>query len=159
WSPSERAGSTLRPSRCGRSCAEKASLIDDGDGASPAGRSSVDLHREATDRKTLRRQLVEIVQLLDVAVADLAAGAVALPDQAGVVGLGVLCLGMDERRVPAPTVDAGDPDAALQQIERCFAAHAASPRYIVGLAECCPGAGVDHHDIERREHMADALQF
>src|SRR5438552_3365550 len=95
----------------------------------------MDLHRETTDRETLRRQLVQIVQLFDVAIADLAAGPVALPDQAGVVGLRILRHGVDERRVPAPAVDAGDPDAALQQIERRFAARAAAPRDIVGLAE------------------------
>src|SRR5882757_1018987 len=99
------------------------------------------------------------MQLLDVAIADLAASPVTFPNEAGVVGLGVLRLGVDERRVPAPAVDTGDPDAALQQIERRFAPHAASARHIVRLAERSAGAGVDHHDIERRQRVADALKL
>ena len=39
--------------------------------------------------KPVGRQRFEIVQLLEVAIADLAAGLVAFPDQAGVAGLGV----------------------------------------------------------------------
>ena len=109
--------------------------------------------------ETLRRQLFEIVQLLDVAIADLAAGAVTLPDQAGVVGLGVFHLGVHERRVPAPAVDAGDAHAALQKIERRLAPHAAAARNIIGLAEGRSGAGVDHDDVERRQRMPDALEL
>ena len=80
------------------------------------------------------RQRLEVVQLLEVAVADLHAGAMALPDQDGVAGLGIALLGVDEGRVPAPAVGAGHPHAALEQIERRLAAHAAAPGDVVGLA-------------------------
>src|SRR5258706_6962879 len=72
--------------------------LEDGDGAGPAGRSAADLDREAADREAVARQRLEVVQLLEVAVADLAAGLVAFPDQAGVAGFLVLRLGVDERR-------------------------------------------------------------
>src|SRR5262249_14368965 len=75
WSPTARTGSTARAGRCGR----RLRLIEDGDGAGPTGRGRVNLHREATDREALGGKLFEIVQFLDVAVADLAAGAVAFP--------------------------------------------------------------------------------
>ena len=55
----------------------------------PAGRGGADLHRQAAHREPGRRQHLQVVQLLNVAVADLAAGLVALPDQAGVARLAV----------------------------------------------------------------------
>src|SRR6266853_3724098 len=61
-----------------------------------------DLDREAAHRKSGGGQHFEVVELLDVAIADLAPRLVALPDQARVLGLEVLLLGVHERRVPAP---------------------------------------------------------
>ena len=39
--------------------------------------------------KPVARQRLEVVQLLEMAVADLHAGAMPFPDQAGIAGLGV----------------------------------------------------------------------
>ena len=59
----------------------RAPLIEHGDRTRPAGRSSADLDREARDREAVTRQRLEIVQLLEVAVADVATGLVTFPDQ------------------------------------------------------------------------------
>src|SRR6187455_247769 len=103
---------------CGVVAAAARPSIENGDGAGPPGRGGMDLHGKATDRKSLVRKLVEIVQLLDMAIADLAAGAVALPNDFRIVSFGIFRLGVYERRVPAPAVGAGDAHAALQEIER-----------------------------------------
>ena len=91
----------------------------------------------------------EIVQLLDMAVADMAPGLMAFPDQRGVMRLRVFLGGVDEGRVPAPAVGAGQADAALEQIHRRLIAHAASRGDIIGLAVFDAGAGVDDDDLER----------
>src|SRR5689334_23116060 len=94
--------------------------------ARPSGRSALDLHGEARHLEPGRRQLFEIVQLLEMAIADMAAGLVAFPDQAGVFRLGVFLRGVNERGVPAPAVGAGQADAALEQVHGCFIAHTAA---------------------------------
>src|SRR5262245_51849128 len=58
-----------------------ASRLDNGDGTGPAGGGGFDFDGEAGDHEPVRRQDLEVVQLLDVAVANLAAGLVAFPDQ------------------------------------------------------------------------------
>src|SRR5208282_4115052 len=102
--------------------------------AGPARRGGFDLDREAAHLETEWRQLVEIGELLHVAIADLAPRLVAFPNEAGVAGLGKPLARERERRIPAPAVDAGDADALLEQIERGFAAHAAALVEEVGLA-------------------------
>src|SRR5262245_22252056 len=59
-------------------------LRQDRDCARPAGGGAMDLDREAHDFKSVGRQNFEIVQLLKMRIADLAAGAVTFPDQADV---------------------------------------------------------------------------
>src|SRR4029450_1507558 len=99
------------------------------------------------------------MQLFDMAIADIAAGAMALPDQRSIARLGILFHCVDERCVPAPTIDSGHAHAALKQIKRRFTSHAAAFGNIVGLAVGGAGARVYQHDLERRERMADALEF
>src|SRR5580698_4833158 len=82
-------------------------LIEQRDAAGPAGRGSLDLHREAADLETERRQLVEIGELLHVAITDLAAGLVSFPDEACVAGFREPFAGERKRCVPAPAVGAG----------------------------------------------------
>jgi hypothetical protein len=101
----------------------------------------------------------QVVQLLQVAVADVAAGLVTFPDQAGVLRFAVLLCGVDERGVPAPGVGAGQAHAAFEQVHRRLVAHAAAAGHIVGLAVAAAGAGVDHHDLQRLEGVADARQL
>src|SRR3954454_15954530 len=90
-------GSAQRHEEC-RSASGTRSPLDDRHRPSPARRSALDLDREAGHGETGRRQLLQIVQLFDVAIADMAAGLVAFPDQAGVLGLGVFLRRVDERR-------------------------------------------------------------
>jgi len=54
----------------------------------------------------MRGKLFEIVQLLEVAITDLAARLMTLPDQGRIVGFGIFLRGMDERRVPGPAMGA-----------------------------------------------------
>src|SRR6478736_8439768 len=79
--------------------------VEDRDRPGPARRGALDLHRKARHHEPGRRQLFEIMQFLDMSIADVAAGLVAFPDQAGISGLGIFFRGMDERRVPAPAID------------------------------------------------------
>src|SRR5574337_1015017 len=81
-----------------------ASFLDDRDRPRPARRGALDFHRKTCDHEAGGGQRFEVVKLLDVAVTDVAAGLVALPDNRGVVGLRVALGGMDEGRVPAPSV-------------------------------------------------------
>src|SRR5438552_270991 len=101
------------------------SRVEDRHRPGPAGGRAFDLDRKTGDGETGRRQLLEVVQLFDVAVADVAPGLVTFPDQAGVPGFGVFLRGVDKRRVPAPAVDAGQSHAALEQIHGRLVAHAA----------------------------------
>src|SRR5690606_17846271 len=64
-----------------------ASLLDDRHGACPAGRCRFDFHRKARNGKSEGRKLLEIMQLLHVRVADLAAGFVPFPEQTPVFRL------------------------------------------------------------------------
>src|SRR5882757_2029033 len=133
--------------------------VENGDRPGPAGRGPLDLDRKARDGEAGRGQQFEVVQLFDVAIADVAAGLVAFPDQAGVLGLSVLLRGIDERRIPAPAVDPRQPHATLQQIHRRLIPHAAAGSDVVLPAILGAGAGVDDDDLERRQRVADALEF
>src|SRR6266404_1859593 len=135
------------------------SLIDDSHRPGPARRGSFDLDRKTGDGETGRRQLLEVVQLFDVAVADLAPGLVAFPDQTGIPGLGVSLRGIDEGCVPAPAVDAGQPHPALEQIHRRLIAHAAAGVDVILPAVFGPGACIDDHDLQRRKRVSDALEL
>src|SRR5690348_9617922 len=96
----------ILPRSCCRSM--RSPSIQNRDGARPTGGRAADLNGKAADRESRHRQRLEVVQLLEVAVADLAAGLVAFPDQAGIAGLAEFFLGVHEGRVPAPGVGAGD---------------------------------------------------
>src|SRR5438270_11183838 len=72
-------------------------------------RGAADLDRETAYRKTVGRQGFEVVQLFEVAIADLPAGLVTFPNQPGVAGRGIFLLCVNEGRVPAPAIGAGQP--------------------------------------------------
>src|SRR5688572_3276956 len=129
------------------------------DRARPAGGSAMHLDRKADDLEAVGRQLLQIVELLEVRIADLAAGAMAFPDQAGVAGFLHALLRVRERRVPAPPVGADEAYAALQHPQRGGLAHAAAGVDVVGLAIAAAGAGIDHDDLERAQGVADALEL
>src|SRR5437899_868531 len=139
-----------------QSAARSGSAVEDRDGAGPAGRGTADLDRKAADREAVGGQRFEIVQLFEVAIADLAPRLVPFPDQPGIASRGVFLLGMDKRRIPAPAVGAGQPDAAFKQIERRLAANAAAGRDIIRLAVGRAGAGVDDDDLQWLQHVPDA---
>src|SRR6478609_6998975 len=97
-------------------------LLDNRHRPRPPRRSPLDLHREARDLEAVIGQRVEVRELLHVAIADLASGLVAFPDDAGVAGLGEAFGRVAERRVPAPAVGAGHAYALLQEKQRRLAA-------------------------------------
>jgi len=125
----------------------------------PAGRAAAHLDGKAAYRETPCRQAFQVVQLLDVAVADLPAGLVAFPDEARVAARGIFRLGVDEGRIPAPAVGAGDTHAALEQIKRRLATHAAALCDVIGAPIGGACAGVHQHDLERREVVAYAVEL
>src|SRR5882757_3154324 len=133
--------------------------VDNGHRPRPARGSALDLYRKARHHETGRRQLLEIVKFLDVTIADVTAGLVAFPDQAGILRFGIFLRGVDERCVPAPAVDAGQPHAAFEQIHRRLIAHAAAGGDVILAAIFGAGAGVDHDDLERRQRVADTPEF
>src|SRR5206468_10612385 len=100
------------------------SIVEDRDRSCPACGTAFHLHREARDRESAWRQCFEVVQFFEMAVADVAAGLVAFPDDLRVMVPGVTLSGEAERGVPAPAIDAGDAHAALGEIKRRIAAHA-----------------------------------
>lgn len=90
------------------------SLGEDRHRAGPSRRRRVNLDREAGHFETTGRQRLQVVQFLDVAVADGAPGAMALPDDRRIVVAGVAGSGVGERRIPTPGVRAGQSHPALQ---------------------------------------------
>src|SRR5437879_10246302 len=118
------------------------SRVEDSHRTGPAGGRAFDLDRETGDGETGRRQLLEVMQLLDVAIADVASGLVTFPDQTGVPGLGVFLRGVDKRRVPAPAIDSGQPPAPLEPIHLGPVAHAAAAIGVILPAIFGPGAGL-----------------
>src|SRR5579871_2173099 len=104
--------------------------FDNRDGAGEAGGRAFDLEREAGDGEAGRGQRLEIGELLDVAVADLHPGAVPFPDDRRVAAFRKAARRVDEGRIPAPGVGAGDAHAALEKMERCATPHAAAAREI-----------------------------
>jgi len=125
----------------------------------PAAGAGLHLMREAGDGETIRRKLFQVAQLLHVAIRNFAAGLVTLPDDRGIVRLLPALARVEERRVPAPGVDASNPHAARGEIERRLAPHAAARGEIFVGAHATRRARVDQHDVEGFQLMADALEF
>ena len=74
------------------------------------------------------------------------------------IGIGFLLQG--ERCVPAPGVNARDPDTVfLSQIERGFPAHADAAAQIFFGAVIFAGLGVHQNDVEGLKLIVDALEF
>src|SRR5260370_11334343 len=89
------------------------SSIKQRDSAGPARRAAFNLVRETGDDEAMIRKLLQIAQLLHMAIRNFAAGFVALPDDRWVMRLQPPLTDMNKRRVPAPGVDACDAHAAL----------------------------------------------
>src|SRR5690349_21829397 len=113
-------------------------LIEQRDRAGPAGRRAIGLVSKARDRQIFRLELVEIAQLLPVAVGNLAARLVSLPYDRGFARLEPALTGVHEGGIPAPRVDAGDPDPTRGQVERRLPPHAASGREVFVRADAAP---------------------
>src|SRR5215467_2499245 len=92
----------------------------------PPGGGGFDLDGEAGNHEAVRWQRLQVVQLFDVAVADLTARPVAFPYELGVLGGSVALVRVHEGRVPRPGVGTGDLDPAGGQVERRLPAHAAA---------------------------------
>src|SRR5487761_2612877 len=101
-------------------------LVEQGDRAYPAGRAVPDLVRETGNDKTGCGKLLQIGQLLHVAIGSLTAGIMTFPDDAGIPGLLPAAPRMGKRGVPSPGVDAGDAHASPGEVERRLPADAAA---------------------------------
>src|SRR5262249_28070921 len=135
------------------------SSVNDRNRPCPTGGTGAHLYRETTHGEALGREGFEIVQFFDMAIADLASGAVPLPDQRCVSRLGVLLHRVNEWRIPAPPVGTGHAYATFQQVHCRLASHAAALSDIVGTAVSGAGARVHNDNLEWRKRVADALEF
>ena len=81
--------------------------IDNRDGPGPTRGCAFDFDWKARHHESGRWQKFEIVQLFDMAIADVTAGYVAFPDNAGISGFGIFFRGVNKLRVPASAVDTG----------------------------------------------------
>src|SRR5262249_12913481 len=102
---------------------------------------------------------LEIVQFLDMAIADLASSLMSFPNQACILGCEILVLGVNEGSIPTPSVSAGHPHALAQEMQCCIATHAATLRHVVGASISRAGGSVDQDDLKRRECVSDALEL
>lgn len=107
----------------------------------------------------MRGEHFQVVQLFQVAVADVPPHLVAFPDQPGIVAGGVALSRVDEGRVPGPGVGAGQSHPALEQVPRRLGAHPTAGLDVIRLAVGGAGAGVDDDDVPGLEGIADAAQF
>src|SRR3972149_4666575 len=100
--------------------------LKNGDTAGPDSRCLFDFLRKENDLKAERRQLIEIRQFLQMAIADLAAGLVTFPDDRGVARPGEAVARVAEGGVPAPAVGSGQAHPLLEQEQRRLPPHAAA---------------------------------
>jgi len=128
-------------------------------GPGPAGGGGPHLHREAGHTEAVRRQRLQIVQLLQVAIADLPTGPVSLPDQSGIPGLPMPFRRVHEGGIPAPSIRACQFHSGLQQVQRGFATHSAAGIDVIILAIAAASARVDHYNLQRLQLMADTPEF
>src|SRR3569832_616835 len=133
--------------------------VEHGDGADPAAGRRFDLGWEARDGESGRGQLLQIGELLHLAIGDVDVCVVVLSVVRWFAGFGKSLCGVNERRVPAPGVDTDDTDASLGQIERGLTAHADAGRHVSVGAEHLARPGVDQDDVERLERVPDAPEF
>src|ERR1700677_1569279 len=105
---------------------ERRSPIDDRHRPRPTCRGALDLGWEARDGEAGRWQRLEVVQFLDMAIADVTAGLMTFPDERGVVRLAVALRRMDEGRVPAPAVRSSHPNALSQKMQGSLGAYSAA---------------------------------
>src|SRR5215211_6229117 len=135
------------------------SAFQHGDAARPAGRGGRDLDREAAHLEAEGGKPVEVGELLHMAIADLTARLMALPDDAGIAGLGEALAGEREWRIPAPAVDSRYPHALFQQVQGRGASHAAALVDEVRAPVGRGGGRVHQHDVEWFELIADAIEL
>src|SRR4051812_4940511 len=124
----------------------------------PSGRT-LNLGGEARDDESMRRKLLQIAELLHVTVRDFAPGLVTFPDDGGVVCLLPALARMHKRRVPSPTVDAGNANAARGEVERRLTSHAATGREILVGADAGAGTRIHQYNVEWLEFVPDAREF
>src|SRR5215471_2125500 len=91
-------------------------MIDYRNGASPACGSRRYFHWKADDGEVLGRQFVEVGQFLQVAVSDVAACLMPLPDNRGISTLCETSSRRRERCVPTPAVGTRDSHALFKQV-------------------------------------------
>src|SRR3954464_103101 len=90
-----------------------------------------------------------------MAVADLPARFVALPDHRAVVITGIALGGVAEGGIPAPGVGAGKSDTLAQQVQCGVAADSASGGHVVVISVADAGCCVDDDDLQGAEAVAD----
>ena len=87
---------------------------NEGHDPGPAGAALVEVDGETGNVKTLFGDLVQVAQLFNVGVVVIDAGAVCLPEDGVVVGIGKFSLCLGKGNIEAGGVDADDFDALIQ---------------------------------------------
>src|SRR6185437_2811591 len=127
------------------------SSINDCDRPCPSGRPAPHFDWKTADREASGWQRLKIVQFFDMAISDIAAGSMSLPNERGIPSLGIFFHRIYEGRIPAPAVGAGDAYSPFKQIKCRFASHAATLGDIVGPAVGGARARIYYDDLKRRE--------
>ena len=123
-------------------------VIDDRRRPAPAGGRAGHLDRQAGDGEAGgARQRAEVVELLDLAVLAVDAGAVRLPQDRGVLRPLVLRAQRHERAVEAPGVGADHLHAALEQPRRRLAREPGAGVEVLRRVPLLLGAGPQQHDV------------
>src|SRR5215210_368425 len=119
----------------------------------------MDLYGEADHLEPVVRQLLQVGQLLDLAVRDLASRKVPFPDNGRVVVQLEPGSGEGERRIPAPRVGADEPDPPARQVQRGRSPHSAPTIEVIFLTVACAGRGIYEDDIAWGQFVPDAQQL
>jgi hypothetical protein len=130
-------------------------LGHESDGPTPSRAGSLNLDGQTGDVEAVGpRDLIEVRQLLDLAVFAFDACEVRGPDVAAIDRPLVVGHHVGERPVQGVAVDADDLHALLDQPEDALSTQPGLSE-VAGRAEALVGAGVQEHDVERLELVAD----
>src|SRR5271157_4636524 len=126
--------------------------------AAPSSASFRDLDRQARDMKTIwRRNLIQVRQLLDLAIFPREPRKVRRPNITAIAGALVIGNHTGKRPVDRIGVDSDHLDALLHEPERSVAAQAGLSE-VLFRSNAFVGASAEQHDVERLQPISNSLQ-
>src|SRR5699024_1892510 len=127
--------------------ASQISSFQNRDCSSPSGGGRMNFHWETGDFEAKGWKCFEIVQLLDVTIADFSSRFMTFPDHTGVPLSGKPFRRVHERRIPAPCSGASDPHSLLEKVQSCISADPAPPRYVVIFPVAGTSGSINHNNV------------